>query len=241
MDITGFVRDPKQIKSVLKTLPDDSLVATKRVYIYIPVRFEERGLASIGAETYIACIYAIATENGFYGVSTTNAMMRIEPSNVNTVKVGNEAYYEFIFEAGSTVCPNLNLVRDDVLTYRIFDEFFAKGKVPWYLGYDDLGSIYDSAEKHANVGFGNNKVVIELITSIIARDPSNRYEMYRHIIKDRQTLLKTPPEFIPLDAIQFTATNTTAKLVGAYMSDGIVSALVNPSERVERIESLLTN
>lgn len=240
MDIRHYTRDAGKIKSVLKELPDNSLVALKRVRIFIPVRFEERSLASISTETHICGVYAIADDNNFYAVSTVNAMIRITPSLINTVKVEGEAYYEFVFEAGSTVIPNLNLVKNDVMTYYIFDELFAKGRVPWYLSYDDLGSVFSTAKKHAGVDFSRNREIIELIASIVARDPNDRYRMYRHAIKDRSTLLTNPPDYVPLDAIQFTATNTTSKLVGAYMSDGVVSALVNPAERSERIESLLT-
>lgn len=239
MDISKLIRDPSKVHAVLKELPDNSLVALKRVRIYIPQRFEERDLASISNEIYICGIYAIVTDEGFYGVSTINAMVRIQPSSINTVKVDGDNYYEFIFNPGSVVIPDLNLVKNDVLTYQIFDEMFAKGRVPWYVSYDDLGGIYETADKHAGVGIGRNREVIELIASIVARDPSNLYQMYRHAIKNRGTLLTNPPEFVPLDAIQYTATNTTAKLAGAYMADGVVSALVNPSERQERIESYL--
>lgn len=239
MDISKLIRDPSKIHASLKELPDNSLVALKRLRIYIPQRFEERELASISNEIYICGIYAIVTEDGFYGVSLVNSMVRIQPSVINTIKVDGDSYYEFVFDAGSTVIPDLNLVKNDVLTYLIFDEFFAKGRVPWYVSYDDLGSIFDTASKYAGTNVGENREVIELITSIVARDPKNRYQMYRHVIKDRGTLLSNPPAYVPLDAIQFTATNTTAKLAGAYMADGVVSALVNPSERVERIEGYL--
>lgn len=240
MDIRHFTRDAGRIHACLKELPDNSLVALKRLRLYIPTRFEERDLAIISNEILICGIFALVNDDNFYCISTVNAMIRISPTVINTVKIEGESYYEFIFEPGSTVIPNLDLLKDDVVTYYIFDEFFAKGRVPWYIGYDDLGSIFDTSSKHAGVSFGNNREIIELITSIVARDPDNRYQMYRHVIKDRGTLLNKPPTYVPLDAIQFTATNTTSKLVGAYMADGVVSALVNPSERQERIESLLT-
>lgn len=240
MDVTKLVRDASKIHACLKKLPDNSLVTTKRLRIYIPIRFEERNLASIGSDVFIVGIYAIVTDDGFYGVAKTNAMIHITPSAINTVKVDGDDYYEFVFNPGSTVISNLSLVKNDVVTYYIFDEFFAKGRVPWYIDYDSLGSIFDSAAKHAGVNFGKNKVIIELIASIIARDKKDRYIMYRHVVKNLADKLKNKPDFIPLSAIQFTATNTVTKLAGAYMSDGIVSALVNPSERVERVESLLT-
>ena len=181
----------------------------------------------------------MVTDDGFYGVSTVNAMIRITPTSINTIKVDGDTYYEFLFEPGAVMIPNLNLLCNDVLTYYVFDEFFAKGKVPWYIGYDDIGSIFDTSNKHAGINFGQSREIIEMVASIIARSPKNRYEMYRHFLEKPEQLLSNPPAYVPLGAIQFTATNTTAKIGGSYTKDGLVSALVNPSERTERIENLL--
>ena len=43
-----------------------------------------------------------------------------------------------------------------------------------------------------------------------------------------------------LNSVRDSATNTTTKLGGNYYSEGVISALINPSDRVERIESILT-
>ena len=241
MDITKFIRDASKINACLTTLKDGSVVCSKRMYIYIPARFAERQLASISTEVYIVGLYAIAIEDGFYAVSNVNAMLRITPSAIKMVKVSGDEYFEFVFEAGSTVFTNLNLVKNDTLTYYIFDEFLSKGRIPWYFTYDDLGGLFDTAAKHAGARVGNDKVVIDIIASIIARNPDDRYDSYRHMVKSRDDLIRKPPVFVPLNAIQYTATNTVAKLAGAYMSDGVVSALVNPSERAEHIETLLTS
>lgn len=240
MDITKLVRDPSKIRAQLKELPDGSVVCTSRMRIYVPQRFEERNLASISAEVYICGIYAIANDEGYYGISTVNAMMRISPTSINTIKINGDGYYEFTFEPGSTVIASTDLVKSDTLTYYIFDEIFAKGQVPWYIGYNDLGTIFETAGKHAGVSLSDNREVIELIASIISRNPDNRYLSYRHIVKDQTTVMTKPPAYISLDTIQYTATNTTAKLAGSYMAEGVVSALINPSTRVERIESILT-
>jgi hypothetical protein len=52
-------------------------------------------------------------------------------------------------------------------------------------------------------------------------------------------IVKKPPVYIPLRSVTYTATNTTNKLAGSYFQEGLVSALVSPSERKERIESIL--
>lgn len=239
MDITKLIRSPINITKSLKEMKDNSLVTTDRLRIYIPVRFSERNLAKISSEIYICGICAIVNDNNQYGVLIVPSMIKITPTVINTIKVGEDSYYEFIFDKGSKVIENLDVLVNDTLAFFIFDEFFTKGRVPWYINYNDLGTIFDKSAKYANVNFNDKRVILELVASTIARNPADRYKTYRQSITKQEDVNNNPPKYIPLEAIQFTATNTVAKLAGAYMSDGVVSALVNPSEDVERIEKLL--
>ncbi len=69
--------------------------------------------------------------------------------------------------------------------------------------------------------------MIDIIASIIARNPDDRHDSHRHMVKSRDDLIRKPPVFVPLNAdAQHTATNTVAA-TDAYMVDGVVSALVN--------------
>lgn len=239
MDVSKLIRNPAKIHECIAELPDGRLIAKKALKILIPQRFEERNLASISNEINIAGIFAIVLDDTYYGVSTVNAMMRIEPSAIMKIDIDGVGYYEFLFEPGSTMVSSVQLVKIDTIVYRIYDEFIAKGRVPWYLGYMDLGKIFDTASKHAGASVGDNREVIELLVSIVSRDSNNRQKYYRQSIKSMDDLVKNPPAFIPLRSVTYTATNTTNKLAGSYFNEGMVSALVSPSEREERIEHLL--
>lgn len=232
-------RDAAKVQACLKELPDGRLVTTKLTRIYIPARFAERGLAEIGIETHIVGIYAISVEDTFYGISMVNAMMRIEPTSTMKVVIDEEEYYQFTFEPGSTVLPSVHLVKMDTLVYKIYDEIIAKGRVPWYLGYTELGKLFDTARKHAGANIGSNHGVTELIVSMISRDAKDRTKYYRQTIQSLDEMAKRPPAFIPMRSVTYAATNTTNKLAGSYFNEGLVSALVSPSERTERIEELL--
>lgn len=232
-------REPTKVHSYLRELEDGRLVTTKGCKIYIPTRFAERGLASIGIETHIVGIYAIVVEDLYYGVSMVNAMIRIEPTSTMKVVIEEEEYFEFMFEPGSTVMASTQLVKQDTLVYKIYDEIISKGRVPWYLGYLELGKLFDTAKYHAGANIGGNHEVTELIVSMIARDPKDRTKYYRQTVKTLDDLKRTPPAFIPLRSVTYAATNTTNKLAGSYFNDGLVSALVSPADRVERIEEIL--
>lgn len=239
MDWSRWKREPSKVHAALTELPDGSVVTSKRCAIYIPKRFEEKQLAVIGAETYIVGIFAIVIDDKSYGVSTANAMMRIHPSIISTVKFGEDSYLEFAFEPGSVVIGNTSLIKSDILVYKIFDEIIAKGHIPWYVEYEDLAKLFDSADHHAGVNLGRSHSILEMFAAAIARDSVDRSKYYRHTVRGQDDIVTRPPTIIPLRSVTYGATNTTAKLLGSYWADGLTSALVNPSEKTERIEELL--
>jgi hypothetical protein len=196
-------------------------------------------LAYIGIETQIVGIAAVVTDDKFYGVMMVNAMTRIEPVSTVRIMIEDEEYFEFVFPPGSTVISSTSLVKTDTLVYRIYDEIISKGRVPWYLSYIKLSEIFDTASYHAGANIGKNHEVTELIVSMIARNPKDRHEYYRKFVKALADIEKTPPAFIALRSVVYAATNTTNKLAGSYFHEGLVSALVTPTDRVERIEDLL--
>jgi hypothetical protein len=235
----SLTRDPSRVIQTLVELEDGRLVTTKGCKIYIPARFAEHDLAYLGVNNYIVGIYAIVVDDEYYGVSTVNAMINIDPTDTNKIKMEDQEYVEFVFSPGSTVFKSLDLVKIDVLTYKIYDEIFSKGRVPFYMDYNDIGGIFDTAKYHANANLGATGEVTQLIASMISRDPKDKTKYYRTIIKELSDVRNVPPAFIPLRSVAYAATNTTTRLGGSYFDKGVVSALVNPADRVERIESLL--
>lgn len=239
MDPKRLVRDPNKVQSVLKPMGDGSIVCVKPCKIYIPCRFAEQQLAFVGSETQISGIFAIVVEDKYYGVSLVNAMMRIDPTDTKKVMVQDVENYEFSFAAGSKVILNRNLEKSDTFIYYIYNEIVATGHVPWFFSYEDLGRLFESGGRHAGMKVGASHVIPEMIAAAISRDHKDRTKYYRQVIKTKADLDQNPPEFIALRSVIYGATNTTAKLMGAYFDDGLTSALVNPSEKVEPIENLL--
>lgn len=239
MDHRNYIRDAAKVHSYLRELDDGRWVAKKAVKIVIPVRFAERDLAFVGIETTIVGIFAIIVEDHYYAVSLACAMMRITPSSTTKVMYDDDEYYEFTFDAGATICPSLNLVKIDTLVYSIYDEILSKGRAPWYLGYRELGQMFDTAQEHAGANVGQQQEVTELMVSLVARDPADRTKYYRQVIQSDQDLITKKPAIIPLRSVAYAATNTLNKLAGSYARDGLVSALATPTERVERLEALL--
>lgn len=234
-----LIRDSSKVKAALKKTPNNQIITLQDCKIQIPVRFVQKGLAQVGIDTYAYGIYAIILADGTYAVSSVTAMIKLKPNKILTTTIDDVLYYEFYFDAGSVVIDNTVLVKKDTSIYDVLDEFIFSGNIPWYINYEDLGKIFDSAKKYANSNVGQSYEISELLASLVARNPNDRTKYYRTFVEKYTDLITAPQSFVPLKSVFYSVTNTFNKLAGNYFNDGVVSALVNPSTKVERVENLL--
>jgi hypothetical protein len=239
LDISQLIRDPVKIHQDLKTLPDNRLLTTKGCRIQIPANWQTQKLAYLGTEIYILGIFAIILEDRYYGVSRAPTMFHIEPDSTQTVKIQDNDYLEFNFEPNTTVAKTVEVLMDNQILYNIYNEFIAKGSVPWYFSYRDLGALFEHSKRYSSTELGANHMIQEMVAATIARNPAKLTEQYRHSLKSYDDLAKTEPTIIKLNSVSYSATNTTAKLIGAYFEEGTISALINPSTQEEPIEAIL--
>ena len=238
MDPKGLTRSSQVVLSNLVEQEDHSVVTKKGCKIYIPTRYEERDLAFVGITTKVVGLFGMVVDNN-YSVCSVNAMMSLEPSSTAKIRINGDEYFEFSFDAGATVIKSTELIVDDTILYKVYNEVFSKGNVPWYINYEDLSRVFETAKHHAGANIGQTQEVIDLLVSLISRNPDDRTQYYRTMIEDRQELNKKPPAFIALKSVTYASTNTTNKIAGSYFSTGVTSALVYPAERTEAIESIL--
>lgn len=236
MDLGTMKRNPDRVRAALTELKDGSVVTKSGCKIYLPVSFRDKNLATLGNETYIVGIYMMSVNDSDYAVSLTNAMIRIEPSSINTVEISGKDHFEFVFDPGDKVFASTDLVVNAKLLYYIYNEIVAKGNVPPYMDYADLGRLFDSAPKHAGSKLASTPTVLHMLLSMIARNPDELTQYFRQITtgKDFDNV-----RFIQLRSTTHGANNTTARLMGSHFSDNLTSALVNPSDREEDIEHIL--
>jgi hypothetical protein len=155
------------------------------------------------------------------------------------VEIDEVEYHQFEFRAGDVVIKNTEVVRDDLLMYNIFDEFIFKGKIPWYMDYEDVGKLFDTAKSHGGSDVAGNYEVIELIASMVTRSKDDRSKYIRSVAKSYADTVSSKIDFVPLSSIFYSVNSTVNKIAGSYFSDGVVSALVTPTTKVDKIESIL--
>lgn len=234
-----FIRDASKVQAVFSQTDDGAFIASKPVKLYIPARFPQRDLAEFGDEITFLGFCAIVLDDKYYMASRVCAPMRTEPSGMSNVIIDDVEYIEMQYEPGDKVICSDELVMIDNLLYRIYDEFIAKGRIPWYMSYREIGALFETAGKHAGVRIGKTPTVMELIAASIARSDDDLRVYYRQVVQSYEEIALTPPRYIPLRNISYGATNTIAKISGSRFDEGMTSALTNPSDRVERTEAML--
>lgn len=234
-----YKRDAGKVLANLKVTPTGQVITTKPCKIQVPVRFTEIGLGEIGINTYAYGLFCIISETGEYSVCNVNAILQLEPYKQSLVTINEVDYYEFHFEAGSVVIKTTDLIKQEALLYRIFNEFIFNGKVPWYVEYDDLGKLFDSAKHHAGSNVAQNLEVIEFIASMITRSSKDRRIYIRNSIKSLNELTLENIAYVPLKSVFYSVNSTLNKIAGSYVNDGIASALVNQSTSAGKIERIL--
>jgi len=233
-----YQRNPEEVKIHLETREDGGVYTDTACKIQVPERYLMRHLASIGNETFILGFFAIIMDDRYYSVSNTAAMMRITPSTTDTVTIDGTEYLEFGFDPGERVFYSAQLVKNASLTFYIYDEHVAKGRIPWYFGYYDLARIFETTQEHAGIVLGD-RAVLDFIVSTIARNPKDYTQLYRHVLERPSYADTNPPVIVAFRSVIWNTSDTTSKLIGAHFGDSVSSALVNPSERLERIEDML--
>ena len=232
----------RNAQAVLKCLAENEggqIIAKVPCKIQVPVRYSEVGLGSVGVHVFTYGLFPIIIETGEYAVMNIAALVELDPSEINIVTIGEEEYHEFSFEAGQAVIKNSEVVRRKTLMFNIFDELIFKGKVPWYVSYEDLGKAFDTAKEYGDANVGEVNESIELIASMVTRSQSDRRKYARALASSYDDLAIDKISYMSLKSVFYSINSTLNKLTGSYFSEGVTSALVNPTSEVGKIEAIL--
>jgi hypothetical protein len=239
MDYGTLVRTPSKVHDDLVEAGPGQYMTKSGCKVIIPKRYVEKQLANFVGSTFTLAIFAVVVGDKYYGVSLVDSVLRLSPTTVSERTYGDTKYLEFTFEPGAVVIPNTAMVCDNKLPYQIYNEFIAKGRIPWFMSYVDIGRIFDTSKDYANLNLHTNHAIFEMLAAVMARDPNQRNRYLRQSVTTKEELERADPVFVAFRNIQAQATNTTTKLMGSYFRDALASALVNPAVRLEGFEKLL--
>lgn len=236
--IESLKRDPDRIKSYLKIIKT-STVTTQPLRMIFPTRYEEIGLAKIDMVCDVFNVTAILDNEDNYAVVIAPVIGKYLPSRVGYVMVEDEQYTCLYFEEGDTILPNNTMVASDDCIYPMFQEFYIKGKLPWYLNYEDVSNIMLETAKYADSRTGNNPLTIEILTSIMARAKENKQIYYKSTVTKRDDIFKKSPSYIGVSDIRYSYDTTSSKIIGGYFKEGVINAIVAPETETSKVADLL--
>lgn len=90
---------------------------------------------------------------------------RIDDSTCDDGKL----YKILYIDKDSVLMESNDLVVGDNQIYFIYDQFFVKGNIPFYINYNQLPTLLSDADIFCGTGLGNDRHVFEILSSIVAR------------------------------------------------------------------------
>lgn len=237
--MTTYKRNRDKVRAELVKTPGGQIVCKSDCRIHTPVRFVEKDLSRIGVRTYVYGSFPIILTTGDYTVMNVCGRVEIVPSRTTMVTIDEIDYYEFQFEAGDVVIATDDVLQDDKIIYFVMDELIFQAKVPWYLGYDDMGCILDSAKHYADFSGATVLETIEALISVIGRPKTNNEVYLRSVVDSLKDLGADNIQFIPLTSVHLTVTGTVNRIAGSYFEPAVEGALVSPSKKADNVEKIL--
>lgn len=238
ININKLKRNPDKIKAALE-IKGDCTICKKNLKILFPERYVKKGLAVLSTESQVIGIYAIVDDDNNYATVNISAMQSFKPYDSSLVNIEGETYVKFEFLAGDIFILNNNIVQSADNIFTIYNNFYQGGKIPFYLNYEDVSNILVNSKLFNGNDLGANPLIYEVITSVIARDPNNTKYYYKDLINNEEDINKIRPKFIGLSDRTRSLGDTAAKIIGAYLKDGLVNSIVEDEERSSDVSELL--
>ena len=238
MDITKLTYDPKIIKKALYKTDDNQLITNKPVKLYFPYDYLNKGLAIMSTEMTVVATFMIVVDDKYWGKSLVPSMFKTKPDAITTIQIKGREFFELSYSAGSTLMLSTLLVKQKKFSNAIFEYFIDYGNTPFFMHYIEHCSYLAKCKYYNDLSLAKSQVPLDVICSVIARDPNNVKKYYRHYItKDSQQY--EVPQFIPLRDIGLNANSNLARLNGSELKRGIRAALLSDDLHAETLESML--
>lgn len=235
LDISKLKRSPEVMLKSIK-VKDNVIYNTKKVYVMFPNRFVDKSMVSLGNKSTVLGVFALLNEEQtHYSVSLIPARVTMYPNEIDTILVNNEEYTLLEVEKDSILIDTTILIQESDLVFDLYDMFMLKGKIPWYLTYEDVPIVFSNLPKYTGSKAGMNVLTYEILTAVISRDKDDLNIEFRN----SKDISKYQPVFVGLENVWHSYKTTTSKLVGNYFKMATVSAINHKEEEVDKLESII--
>lgn len=236
MNYDNLKRDRERINTALKVLPDGSVVALKKIKVCFPKRFEKSNLAEISDIVTSILMLGVIFEDS-YAFFGGLAKVVLKPGEIYEDTIKNDRYYILDFEPGDVVIDSLTVPMDSNIGYYYYLEFTRYARIPWYFDENDLLSVYDESKFYTGKAMGTCNQAVRVLYALTERDPDNLDIPFRY-----SPALKDPsvkPRIIGINNPGQLLNSTFSRLASGYMSDNIISGILNPDMKVTTLEEVI--
>lgn len=236
-NVDKLKRNPDVIREVLLESKLNNFINTsdKNLYIVFPARYAQIGLLNYYEEyKEIYSLFMIVDEDNNYSIWSGASLTRIANAPLTTFSKDNMDYMVHSYAPDSIVLPSNKIIQNGLLLFNILQELIVYGKVPFYIDYDDINTLADYASEYAGSSIGDMTRIVELLSSIIAHDPKNTKQHYRHSDKTNR------PVFYGLSQVQADTLSPFGKIMGNYANPALLSSIISDGdEEASKIEQIL--
>lgn len=226
--------NPEAIKSCFR-ISNNTTIVTKDIQIVFLESFLNKELAEIGDVVSLIGIYGIIDEDNNYATCIAPVFQKIYCTKIEDASCDDGKLYKILYiDKDATMLESNDLVVSDNQVYFIYDQFFVKGVIPFYISYNQLPSLLSDADIFCGTGLGNDRHVFEILSSIVARG-KDKNVYYRN----SPELGKVKPNYTSLSNIYYSLKSSSSKIIGGYYGSGISAAILNPETETSVLEKLL--
>ena len=236
IELEKLKKDTGRINSALKVMPDNTVVALKKMTCYIPKRFEQSGLAEIGDSVNTIMAVGVVVDD-YYSCFGSLTRFSMKPGDTSEEVIKGDRYYVMHFEPGDIVIENIFVPQDANLIYYFYLEFIKYARYPWYMDENVLLNIFDESSYFAGKKVGSSAQVLRVLFSLTMRDPVNLDIPFRYSPQFKDLSVK--PRIIGINNPGQLLNSTFSRLSSGYMSDNIVSGILNPDTQMTTLEEVI--
>jgi len=200
--------------------------------VSIPLYFKDRKYYGTNNESGNTMFLAICLIE--IGKDSCTLVMPTLIETIPSETIEDDEYIKLIYNKGDIFFVNNYIVQVSVNLYDIFTSFITLGKPIPYLSYENFISIFDNIQILANKKL-SKRVDFEFIIAEINRDKKDLNRRYRN------SDMTEAPVTISMRNIAYGPNSVSAKIIGSYFNDGLVSSLLveDDNKPANKIEALL--
>jgi len=238
IDVTKLKKNEKLIRSYISK-KDGKWYTKEQLHILFPKKYIDKGLTILDNVSLVFGVIMIMDNKYNYGKMLLPNRLEVIPNEIDEVEVEGERWVKLTIEKGEPFLVKDKVVKNTDFVFNAYDLFLMQGKVPFFVTYEDILTIFTNLPKYTGGKVGKDPLIFEILIAIITRHFKELTKEYREVIKTEKDVNKIPFKVVGLKNPYLSFRSTYGKLLGSYFEDAMLGALLFPEDEVTDSEYAL--